>query len=221
MEKLKRKQWLGFGSFGETEISMLGGTIIGSFFPEAEEMTIKEIQERAGYDHEYSYERVNSTLKSLAEKKIVVEKQSGKTLVYSLDSKNLYAESMGFNAYMLQRKIEFIKKHKPIYDVIKKVVESPYVMGVILFGSYSKKTETKHSDVDLMCISDKKKETEHLVKSLKYESNVEFSPIVIPMHEFPDIKIDNLVLWNDLKRYGIVFKGKGTFYYWMYKDEKN
>ncbi|MBI4116416.1 nucleotidyltransferase domain-containing protein [Candidatus Pacearchaeota archaeon] len=217
MEKLKRKQQHGFGSFGETEISILEGTIISSFFPEAEDMTIKEIRERV----EYSYERVNSALKSLAEKKIIIGKQSGKTLVYSLDLKNLYAESMGFNAYMLQRKIEFIKKHKPVYEAIKKVVESPYVLGVILFGSYSKGTETKQSDVDLMCISNKEKETEHLVKSLKYESNVEFSPVVLPLHEIPNIKKDNSALWDDLKRYGIIFKGKSYFYYWMYKDEKN
>ena len=217
MEKLKRKQRQGFASFGDMEISVPEGIIIASFFPEAEERTIKEIQEIV----EYSYERVNSALKSLTEKKIIIEKQKGKTLVYSLDLKNLYAESMGFNAYMLQREIDFIKKHKLIYNSIKKVVESPYVWGVILFGSYSKGTETKKSDVDLICISNKQKETEHLVKSLKYECNVEFSPIVLPLHEFPNIKKDNPVLWNDLKMYAIVFKGDDTFYYWMYQDEKN
>src|SRR3989344_8306713 len=215
---IKRKQEEGFRAiFGDMEISSLERTIIASFFPEAEEMTIKEIQERV----KYSYERVNSALKSLTKKKIIIEKQKGKTLVYSLDLKNLYAESIGFNAYMLQREIDFIKKHKLIYNSIKKVVESPYVWGVILFGSYSKGTETKKSDVDLICISNKQKETEHLVKSLKYECNVEFSPVVLALHEFPNIKKDNPVLWNDLKRYGIVFKGKSTFYYWMYQYEKN
>jgi len=217
MEKLKRKQRHGFASFGDMEISSLEGTIISSFFPEAEEMTIKEIQERV----DYSYERVNSALKSLAKKKIVIEKQSGKTLVYSLDLQNLYADIMGFNAYMLQREIEFIKKHKVIFRTIKKVIESPFVWGVILFGSYSKGTETKQSDVDLICISNKKEETEQLVKSLKHESNVKFAPVVMPLHEFPNIKKDNPTLWNDLKRYGIAFKGGDTFYYWIYKDEKN
>lgn len=216
MVKIKRKQRHGFASFGDVEISILGGTIISAFFPEAEEMTIKEIQERV----EYSYERLNSALKSLAEKKILIEKQTGKTLVYSLNLQNLYAETMGFNAYMLGREIEFIKKHKPIFNAIKKVIESPFIWGVILFGSYSKGTETKQSDVDLICISDKKKETEQLVKSLKYEANVEFSPVILPLHEFPNIKKDNIELWHDLKNFGIVFKGDDTFYYWMYKDDK-
>ena len=219
MEKLKRKQRHGFGSFGDVKISMLEGTIISSFFPEAEEMTIKEIRKRV----EYSYERVNSALKYLAEKKIVVEKQSGKTLIYSLDVNNLYAESMGFNAYTLEREIEFIKKHRVIYRAIQEIENNPYIWSIVLFGSYSKGTETKQSDIDIIvtCIPSKQKEIETFVKSLKYKYNIEFAPVVMPMHEFPDIKKDNPVLWNDLKKHGIAFKGGDTFYYWMYKNEKN
>ena len=217
MLKIQRKQTKGFASFGDMEISSLEGTIIASFFPEAEEMTIKEVQERV----DYSYERINSSLKSLVEKKIVIEKQKGKTLVYSLDLNNIYARIMGHNAYMLQREVDFIKKHRSIYSAIKKIVSSPYVWGVILFGSYSKDTETKQSDVDLICMSNKIKETEQLVKSLKYETNVEFSPVVLPLHEFPNIKKDNSVLWDDLKNYGIIFKGDDTLYYWIYQDGKD
>src|SRR3989338_9359580 len=147
MVKIKRKQNEGFRAiFGDMEISSLERTIIASFFPEAEEMTIKEIQERV----KYSYERVNSALKSLTKKKIIIEKQKGKTLVYSLDLKNLYLETIGFNAYMLQREIEFTKKHRDIYQAIKEIEENPYVWGVILFGSYSKGTENKQSDVDVI-----------------------------------------------------------------------
>jgi predicted nucleotidyltransferase len=217
MTEIKRKQKHGFGSFGEMVLSMLEGTIISSFFPEAEEMTIKEIQERV----DYSYERLNSALKSLAEKKIVIGKQKGKTLVYSLNLDNLYAENMGFNAYMFEREIGFIKKHKVIYNAIKEIMENPYVWGVILFGSYSKESETKQSDVDLICISDKREEIEHFVGSLKYKYNVKFAPVVMPLHEFPNIKKDNSELWHDLKIYGMVFKGEDYFYYWMYKNEKN
>lgn len=217
MEKIKRKQRHGMGSFGTMKISILEGTIIASFFPEAEEMTIKEIQERV----EYSYERVNSALKSLSEKKIVIEKQKGKTLVYSLDLHNLYAE-IGFGSYSLDREIDFIKKHKTVYKAIQEVENHPFSWSVILFGSYSKGTETKQSDVDLIvtCIPRKEKEVEDFVKSLKHKYGINFSPVVLPMHEFLNIKKDNPELWHDLKRYGIVFKGGDSFYYWMYKDDK-
>ncbi len=105
-----------------------------------------------------------------------------------------------------------------MYNIIKEIEENPYVWGVILFGSYSKGTENKQSDVDLLCISNNKEETEQLVKSLKYETNLEFSPVVLPLHEFPNIKKDNPELWHDLKNFGIIFKGEDTIYYWMYKD---
>jgi len=218
MIKIQRKQRQGFGSFGEKEISMLEGTIIASFFPEAEEMTLKDIQGRV----DYSYERINSALKSLTEKKMVFEKQIGKTLIYSLDLQNLYVYTMGFNAYMLEREIDFIKKNKPIFNAIKKVFESPVTWNVILFGSYSKGTENKQSDVDLIvtCLPSKEKEIETFVKSLKYETNINFSPIVLPIHEFPNIEKDNPELWEDLKNFGIVFKGDDVFYSWMYKNDK-
>ena len=217
MVKIKRKQFQGFGSIiGDERVSLLEGTVIACFFPEAGEMTLKDIQERV----EYSYERINSALKSLADKKIVSEKRVGKTLVYSLDLQSLYSLT-GFNAYMLQRKIEFIKMHKPVYKGIKKVFESPYVWGVILFGSYSKGTETKQSDVDLICIANNKEKVESLVKSLKYETNIKFNPVVMPLHEFPNIKKDNFELWNDLKKYGLVFKGDDNFYFWLYQNEKD
>ncbi|MFH1248940.1 MAG: nucleotidyltransferase domain-containing protein [archaeon] len=219
MEKIKRKQEEGFSAiFGELEISHLEGTIIAAFFPEAEEMTIKEIQERV----DYSYERVNAALKSLTKKKIVIEKQIGKTLVYSLDTKTPYSYSLGFIRYMLQRKVQFIKKHKTVYNAIQEVENNPLSLGVILFGSYSKGTENKQSDVDLIitCIPGKEKEAEDFVKSLKHKYGINFSQVVLPIHEFPKIKKENPELWHDLKRYGIAFKGGDNFYYWMYKDDK-
>ncbi len=219
MERLKRKQRQGMGSFGVMEISMLEGTILASFFPEVEEMTIKEIQERV----DYSYERINSALKSLTEKKVVIEKQKGKTLVYSLDLNNLYVEIIGFGSYSLQRETDFIRKQRTVYKAIQEVENHPFSWSVILFGSYSKGTETKGSDVDLMvtCIPSKEKEVNNFIKSLEHKYGINFSPVVLPMHEFPNIKKDNPELWNDLKIYGIVFKGGDSFYYWMYKDESS
>ncbi len=220
MAKIKGKQERGFRAiFGGLEISHLEGTIIASFFPEPKEMTIKEIQKRT----DYSYERVNTALKSLVEKGIVQEKKIGKTLVYSLDLKNIYSDSIGFNAYMLQKEVEFIKKHRNVYKAIKEIKENPYILGVILFGSYSKGTENKESDVDLIvtCIPSKKKEVNNFIRSLEHKYGINFSPVVLPVHEFSDIKRDNPELWNDLKMYGIVFKGGDAFYYWMYRNENS
>ncbi len=216
MEKIKRKQEEGFSAvFGDVEISHLEGTILASFFPEAEEMTIKEIKERV----DYSYERVNSALKFLTEKKIVIEKQKGKTLIYSINIESPYSYSLGFNRYMLQREIDFIKRNKLIYTAIKELSMHPYSWMIVLFGSYSKNTESKQSDVDLICISSNKKETEDFIHSLKRKYGINFAPVILPLHEFPNIKKDNPELWDDLKKYAIIFKGGDYFYSWMYKDE--
>lgn len=214
---IKRTQHTGFLNLA---ISPLEGIIIASFFPEAEEMTIKEIQERV----DYSYERVNSALKSLTKKKIVHEKQKGKTLIYSLNTgdNNLEGE-IGFVQYNSQREYDFMIKHKIIYNAIKEIVANHLIREVVLFGSYSKGNETKQSDVDLIitCIPKKEKEIENFIFSLKRKYGIKFSPVILPLYEFPDIKKDNHELWSDLKLYGIVFKGKDVFYYWMYENEKN
>jgi len=216
MEKIKRKQYAGFSNL---EISSLEGIIIASFFPEMQEMTIKEIQKRV----DYSYERINSAMKSLAKKKIVKEKQKGKTLIYTLDKNSIYAGNIGFRAYNFQRKTDFIKKHKILYNAIKEITTNQFTREIILFGSYSKNNETKQSDVDLIVtgIPGKEKEIEKFIFSLKSKYGMEFSPVIIPLHEFSEIRKDNPELWNDLKLYGIVFKGNGIFYYWMYENEKN
>lgn len=214
--EVKRKQRHGMGSFGEMKLSTFDGSVIASFFPEGNEMTLSEIMERT----DYSYERVNSSLKYLTEKKMAYEKKIGKTLVYSVDLHNLYV-NFGFGSYSLEREIDFIKKHQIIYKAIQEIENNPLVWNVILFGSYSKGTETKQSDVDIIitCIPSKEKETEYFIKSLKHKYGVNFAPIVLPMHEFPNIKKDNPELWHDLKIHGIAFKGD-SFYFWMYQDGK-
>ena len=214
MIKLERKQMHGFGSFGTMELSMLEGTIIASFFPEAEEMTIKEIQKRI----DYSYERVNTALKSLVKKGIVKEEKVGKTLVYSLDLQSLYAQ-IGFDHYMLERIIEFKKKNPKVFRAIKELEKQPFEI-IILFGSYSKGSETKESDVDLMIVTDKKNK-ENDIYGLRHLYNLDFAPVFVKWQEFPKIKMENPELWRSLKNFSIVFRGDDLYYYWMYKNEKN
>jgi predicted transcriptional regulator len=71
--------------YSDNEISLLEMTILRCFFPEGTAMTIKQVRERCGY----SYERVNTALKKLENKKIVSLKTIGKTLVYDLNFKKL------------------------------------------------------------------------------------------------------------------------------------
>ena len=197
------------------DTSPLESAILYSFFPEGKERMIKEIMERTNY----SYERINSALKSLTKKRIIKEQKKGKTLLYTLDMYNINAE-LGFGNYMISKELAFREKHKILEKAIKELItesfKSPFIQIAILFGSYSKGIESKQSDIDLMLVSDKKQEAERIVKSLRHKYNLKFAPVIINYLEFPKIRKDNPELWNDLKMYGIVFKGEDSFYYWMY-----
>lgn len=188
--------------------------ILRCFFPEGNDKTIREIRERA----DYSYERVYTYLKELMKKKIVSEKKVGKTLVYSLDFNNLYSKS-AFRHYMTERIIDFGNKYPLIYRALQELEEEPLEI-VLIFGSYPKGTENKNSDIDMIIVSDSKKEREKAIQSLKYKYGLNISPTFMPRLEFPKIKTENKELWDDIKQNALIFKGKSMFYYWMYKNDK-
>lgn len=202
-------------SYFDEKISQVEDVVIRCFFPEGEETTINKIIERCGY----SYERVNTALRKLEEKKIVSSKKVGKTLVYKADYNNLYLR-LGFYHYMTERLIDFGSKHSIIYKALKEMEEEPLGM-VILFGSYSKRNETKHSDIDLMIISEYQKGRENAIYVLKSKYGLDIAPLFVKMTEFPKIKKENPELWTDLKNYALIFKGGDIFYYWMYQHENN
>lgn len=220
MAKLNKKQDISMDlGFEDFKISFLEGIVLASFFPKAGEMTIKELQKKC----KYSYERVNSALKSLTKKKMIEQKEKGKTLVYSPIFGNPIMETIGFGNYMLQRKINFIKKHKILSKAINEMRSNPIIGILILFGSYSKGIESKNSDIDLMAatIPGKEKEAEDFIKSFAAKYGFNFSPAALSLPEFPKIKKENKDLWNDLKQYGIIFKGNEYFYLEAYENENN
>ena len=201
--KHKIKYW-------NNEITISEDIILRYFFPEGDKKTIKELKERS----KYSYERVNTALKSLKKKKIVAEKKIGKTLVYYPDLNNLNLRR-AFNHYMIERLINFGNKYIKIYNALQELKKEPATI-ILIFGSYSKGTETKTSDIDLLCTSFKKKEIEKAIGSLKHKYGLRFNPIVIPRTEFIKIKKDNSELWEDLKNNALVFYGQDWFYSLIY-----
>src|SRR3989344_5510254 len=119
--------------------------LLRSFFPKAIEITIKEIMKNSPYS---SYERNNSYLKSLTNKKI------GKTLVYSLIPQNWFSKK-AFHEYALTKARIFSEKHKTIAHALKGLPEEELDFCGI-FGSYGKGTERKESDIDLLCATSNK-----------------------------------------------------------------
>ncbi len=184
--------------------------VLSSFFPEGNEITLKKVQERT----KLSYEPVHRIIKQLTDKKLLHEKNFGKTLVYSLDfTKEII--KIAFIIYANDKKEKFAEKYGIIYRALSKVSEEDTDF-LAVFGSYAKESPTKKSDVDVICISSNKNKVESKLKGLRYETNLEFAPVVIPKTEFAKIKEENKQFWDDLVDYGIIFKGYELFYYYAY-----
>lgn len=185
----------------ETELK-----ILSSFFPEGKEITLKKIMERSNL----SYEPIHRTVNILNEKKLISSKKFGKTFVYSLNFEKEDVK-IAFFFYAKEKLKDFSKNHKLIFNGLSKINDDN-IDFLAVFGSYAKETQTKDSDVDILCISSNKKEDEKEIKSLKYETNLDFAPVVMPKTEFKKIKKENEVFWNDLVKFGIIFKGYELFY---------
>ncbi len=184
--------------------------VLSSFFPEGNEITLKMIQERT----RLSYEPVHRTMKQLLEKKLVLEKKFGKTLVYDLDFTKEKIR-IAFILYANEKKEKFEKEYGNIYRALSRISEED-IDFLAVFGSYAKGSPTKKSDIDVLCVSSNKNRVEGKIKGLRYETNLEFSPVVMSKTEFAKIKNENEQFWNDLVDYGIILKGYELFYYYAY-----
>jgi predicted nucleotidyltransferase len=157
-----------------------------------------------------SYEPVYRVVNGLTKKRIISSKKFGKTLVYSLIFEKEEIKTVFF-FYAREKLKEFSKSRRVIFNALSKVNEEN-IDFLAVFGSYAKGTPTKDSDVDVLCASSDKKEDEREIKSLKYETNLEFAPVVMSKTEFRKIKNENTVFWSDLIKFGIIFKGYELFY---------
>ena len=189
----------------ETELKILIG-----FFPEGKEITLKKIMERSSL----SYEPIHRAVNILNEKKLISSKKFGKTLVYSLNFEKEDVKT-AFFFYAKEKLKEFSKNQRLIFNGLSKINDDN-IDFLAVFGSYAKETQRKDSDVDILCVSSNKKDNEKEIKSLKYETNLEFAPVVMPKTEFKKIKKENEVFWNDLVKFGIIFKGYELFYSEVY-----
>ena len=199
--------------FTDDKITFVEEALLRGFFPEGKSQTLSELQKRSGY----SYERVNTNLNSLRKKGILKQKKVGKTLVYTPDLHSLYLR-FAFYHYMLEKIIQFGNKHKNIYKALREIQGKTFEI-LIIYGSYSKDTETKSSDIDLLIATDFQKEREEEMVNIKRKYGLTINAVFVDPLEFQKIKKENKELWGDLKQNAIVLEGDGWFYYWMYQNE--
>ena len=113
-----------------------------------EELNISKLSKYSGID----YKNVYSIVKDLENKGLIVVKAFGKTKKITLIKK---VHPLIFEAEYLRRE-ELLNKDKNLLILYKRLSELGFPFVVLLFGSYAKGKATKHSDIDLLIISNEK-----------------------------------------------------------------
>jgi predicted nucleotidyltransferase len=90
--------------------------------------------------------------------------------------------------------------------------------STVIFGSYAKGTQTKNSDIDLLCVTNKK-DIQKIAKIFRTKYNLNIQPAIVKILDFRNIKKDNLQFWIDLIEYGIVLDGLDLFFREAYLND--
>jgi predicted nucleotidyltransferase len=179
-------------------------------------MAAKELETKSGFTHEPTFR----ILKGLVRKKYLKEKKVGKTNVYEfVKDKDLIYQV--FINYRFKKRDEFKQKNFLIYRQINEFVQElkPEDLSVfIIFGSFAKGTETKNSDLDILCVTNKKN-IRDIAQTFKTKYNINIQPVVVKISEFKNIKKDNPQFWSDLMEYGIVLEGLELFFKEAYLND--
>jgi predicted nucleotidyltransferase len=189
--------------------------ILECFFPSLEDKTAKEIEVKSGFSHETTFR----LLKGLAEKKSLREKKVGKTNVYEFIRDDFTYQV--FVHYITKRRLRFKEKHlllyKRLYEFLRELQLEDFGIAII-FGSFAKGTETKNSDTDLLCVTNKKKVRE-IAQTFKTKYNINIQVVTVKISDFRNMKTDNPAFWSDLIEFGIVLDGLDYFFKEVYRND--
>jgi predicted nucleotidyltransferase len=184
--------------------------LLDCFFPKLEDRTAKEIETKSGFSHETTFR----LLKGLVKERHLKEKKVGKTNVYEFVKDDFTYQV--FVHHMTKRRLKFKEKHPLIHKRLYEFLNEIQLEGAaILFGSFAKGTESKDSDIDLLCVTNRRRarETAQIFRT-KYDLNIQ--PVVVKVSDFKNIKRDNPAFWADFVEYGIVLDGLDCFFKEVY-----
>jgi len=187
--------------------------ILECFFPKLEDKSSKEVEIKSKFSHETTFR----LLKSLVEKKQLKVKKVGKTNVYEFLKNDLTYQV--FIHHVTKRKLNFKERYPLIYKRLNEFLSDARLDGIsIIFGSYAKGSETKNSDIDLLCVTNQKNIRE-ISQTFKTKYNLNIQIVVVKNSDFKNIKKDNPEFWNDLIDYGLILSGFDSYFKEVYKND--
>lgn len=165
------------------------------------EFTIREISRLLGKDYKNTYDAVQKLDDSI---KITKKGNSSCLSFQPILTDEIY-------------KVENIRKANQLRDPKLKLIEkdleninNPFFIA-ILFGSYAKKTQTKHSDIDICIIHDNKKEFKNIYSALTTHPNIE-------VHDFTYKEFIRMLrdksfnVGHEIVKSGIILKNIEAYY---------
>jgi predicted nucleotidyltransferase len=187
--------------------------ILSSFFPKLADLTARDIEKKTGLSHETIFR----LLKNLMQEKHLKEKKIGKTNVYEFVKDDLTYQV--FVHYVTKKRLFFKEKHLLIYKRLYELLNELSPEGpAIIFGSYAKETETKKSDIDLLCVTTKNT-WGRFAQEFKTKYDLNLQVLTVKPSDFKNIKRDNPVFWSDLIEFGIVLDGIDHYFKEVYKND--
>jgi predicted nucleotidyltransferase/predicted transcriptional regulator len=191
--------------------------ILACFFPKLENMTTREIEIKSGLSHETTFRLLGDIVK----KRYLKEKKIGRTNVYEFvkDRPEYTMTYTIFVDFVNKRRSEFKERHRLVHNRLYEFLNEIQMDGIaIVFGSFAKGTETKNSDIDLLCVTNKKNIRE-IAQTFGTKYNLNIQVVMVKISDFKNIKTDNPTFWDDLIEYGIILDGLDYFFKEVYRND--
>jgi len=148
-----------------------------------------ETMRKISLETKVPYTTLSRLVKRLDKQGLVKLKTVGKSVVCSLNIDNVMTKQhiiLAEDSY----KDFFISKKSLINKVADIIAENKSNFSVLLFGSYAKGKEQKHSDLDLLFIADSKSVVKTLInefKSLEQVYDIEINSLVFTKNQFGEM----------------------------------
>ncbi len=190
--------------------------VLGSFFPEFEARTIREIMERTGY----SYERAYTALIKLSDEKAVIGSRVGKTRILTPNRSKALMWYNSFVEYQLGRLMSFSQKYKNASESIFEFSRIAQPRMIVVFGSYARGEAKEDSDLDMICVSRKNGPgIRRHAASFWHSHRINLAPVPLSINEFMKLEKGNKELFEDIRNTGVVLNDYGLFYDAVYANK--
>lgn len=168
-----------------------------------------------------SYTLVYNNLSDLEKENIIRKEAVPPAQIVLL---NEFASTDIFVDIELKRKKTFLQKHSWVKLMLEDILDSAACFFILLvFGSYAKEKSTSKSDLDLLIITQDKKDIKEVENAIQRAyTKVKKSPIFVDVNDFKEMVRNprELNVGNEAKRNHIILYGAEEYYQLLKKAYK-